>query len=144
MIELSNRLDGVGTYYFANKLAQIREMNANGDRVINLGIGSPDLPPPAEVKEKLISVLSDTDVNQYQSYRSLPELRQAFAKWYQSHFKTRLDSEKELLPLIGSKEGIMHISMTFLSEGDEVLEPNPGYPAYASCCKLAGGKVREI
>ncbi|MEM9052475.1 MAG: aminotransferase class I/II-fold pyridoxal phosphate-dependent enzyme [Bacteroidota bacterium] len=143
MTDLSKRLDGVGTYYFANKLAQIRGMNAEGERVINLGIGSPDMPPPAEVREKLISVLSDPDVNQYQSYRSLPELRQAFAKWYQTHFNTSLDPEKELLPLIGSKEGIMHISMTFLSEGDEVLVPNPGYPAYAACCKLAGGKVRE-
>ena len=142
MIELSNRLDGVGTYYFANKLAQIREMNSNGDSVINLGIGSPDLPPPTQVKEKLIGVLSDLDVNQYQSYRSLPELREAFAKWYQSHFNTSLDPKTELLPLIGSKEGIMHISMTFISEGDEVLVPNPGYPAYAACCKLAGGKIR--
>jgi len=143
MIELAKRLEGVGTYYFAKKLAQIGEMNSQGEQVINLGIGSPDLPPPKGVKERLMEVLTEPDVDQYQSYRSIPQLRKAFANWYKTHFNVHLNSETELLPLIGSKEGIMHISMTFLSQGDEVLVPNPGYPAYAACAQLAGAEVKD-
>jgi aspartate/methionine/tyrosine aminotransferase len=141
MIETAERMDGVGTYYFAEKLAQIRQMNADGLDVINLGIGSPDLPPPQAVLDRLTEVLSQPDISQYQAYRSLPALREAFATWYAAHFGVKsLNTETEILPLIGSKEGIMHISMAFLNRGDQVLVPDPGYPAYSAATKLAGGQ----
>ncbi len=140
MIETAKRLEGIGTYYFADKLAQIRRMNEAGDRVINLGIGSPDMLPPAAVIERLKEAVHEPEANMYQSYRSLPALRGAFANWYQEHFGVKLNPESELLPLIGSKEGIMHIAMTFLGEGDQALVPDPGYPAYASATKLAGAE----
>jgi aspartate/methionine/tyrosine aminotransferase len=141
MIESSNRLEGIGTYYFADKLAQIRKMNASGENVINLGIGSPDLPAPKVAMDRLKEVLAHPDVSTYQAYRSRPELRKAFANWYETHFEFKLDPEHEVLPLMGSKEGIMHISMSFLSSGDKVLVPDPGYPAYATAAKLAGAEV---
>lgn len=135
----SNRLSGIGEYYFSKKLREIDLLNANGENVLNLGIGSPDLPPPAIVKESLVNGFEETNYHQYQSYKGIPDLRNAFAKWYTLHFNVDLDPDRELLPLIGSKEGIMHISMSLLHEGDEVLIPNPGYPSYASATKLAGG-----
>lgn len=141
MIEFAPRLQGVTTYYFAEKLAQIREMEREGVPVINLGIGSPDRLPPPEVIEKLRSVAHDAGVNMYQSYRSLPTLRAAFTDWYAKHFKVTLDPETELLPLMGSKEGIMHIAMSFLGEGDQALVPDPGYPAYAAATELAGAEA---
>lgn len=140
MIETAKRLEGIGTYYFADKLAQIRRMNEAGDQVINLGIGSPDMLPPAAVIERLKEAVHEPDASMYQSYRSLPSLRGAFAKWYEDHFGVRLNPETQLLPLIGSKEGIMHIAMTFLGPGDQALVPDPGYPAYASATKLAGAE----
>ncbi len=141
MIETAKRLEGVGTYYFAHKLAQIRQMNEEGPEVINLGIGSPDLSPPPEAIDRLKEVMGEEGVHKYQSYRSLPELRLAFSNWYSLHFDFKPDPETELLPLMGSKEGIMHISMAFLNEGDQVLVPDPGYPAYAAAAKLAGAEV---
>jgi LL-diaminopimelate aminotransferase len=141
MIETAKRLEGIGTYYFADKLAQIRQMNEAGDQVINLGIGSPDMLPPTEVIDRLKAVVHEPGVNMYQSYRSSPTLRGAFAKWYQNHFRVQLNPETEVLPLIGSKEGIMHIAMTFLGPGDQALIPDPGYPAYASATKLAGAEA---
>jgi len=140
MIKTAKRLEGIGTYYFADKLAQIRRMNEAGDRVINLGIGSPDMLPPAAVIERLKEAVHEPEANMYQSYRSLPSLRGAFAKWYQDYFDVSLNPATELLPLIGSKEGIMHIAMTFLGPGDQALVPDPGYPAYASATKLAGAE----
>lgn len=140
MIEEASRLGVAETYYFAKKLAEIREMNSASDtKVLNLGIGSPDLPPPASVTNVLAESASRPDAHGYQSYKGIPELNEAFASWYKNHFDVSLAPEKEILPLIGSKEGVMHISMSFLNEGDQVLIPNPGYPAYAMCARLAGG-----
>jgi LL-diaminopimelate aminotransferase len=142
MIQTANRLNQAETYYFAKKLAEIRLMNAKGLDIINLGIGSPDLLPPAEVTEALLAALNDKDAHQYQAYKGIPELTLAFATWYKNHFNVEIDSSTEVLPLIGSKEGVMHISMTFLNEGDEVLVPNPGYPSYSMNAKIAGATVR--
>ncbi|MEM1325482.1 MAG: aminotransferase class I/II-fold pyridoxal phosphate-dependent enzyme [Bacteroidota bacterium] len=138
MIQIASRLGEVKEYYFSTKLKQIRQMNEAGKDVLNLGIGSPDLPPAPEVIAELQEQSSRDDVHAYQSYNGLPELRVAFAKWYARHFQVALDAETEVLPLIGSKEGIMHISMTYLEAGDEVLIPNPGYPAYQAVTKLTG------
>lgn len=140
MIETADRLDQVATYYFSKKLEEIGKLNAEGKDIINLGIGSPDLQPPKEVVGALIDGLQTDKAHQYQSYGGLMELKTGFAQFYQTHFGASLDPEKEILPLIGSKEGVMHIAMTFLNPGDEVLVPNPGYPAYKMTTLLAGGK----
>lgn len=133
----SNRLSGIGEYYFSKKLREIDELNAQGKNVLNLGIGSPDMKPPASVKEALLESFNESNYHQYQSYKGIPDLRSAFAKWYQAHFNVELKSETEVLPLIGSKEGIIHISMSLLNKGDQVLVPNPGYPAYHAATSLA-------
>ncbi len=140
-IQVAHRISAVETYFFAKKLAEIREMNASGMDIINLGIGSPDLPPPPEVIATLQESSSQSDAHGYQSYYGHPLLKQAFKKWYQKYFDIRLDAEQNILPLIGSKEGIMHISMAFLQAGDQVLIPNPGYPAYAATAKIAGAEI---
>ncbi len=142
-IKNSNRLGEVKEYYFSTKLREIAEMNAQGNDIINLGIGSPDLAPHASVIEALNQHAILPQNHAYQSYKGLPELRQAFSRWYHRFFHATLDADKEILPLMGSKEGIMHISMSFLNEGDEVLVPNPGYPAYAAVTRLAGGTIRN-
>jgi len=139
-IKVSKRIGLVEEYYFSRKLKQIADMNAAGLQVINLGIGSPDLPPPASVIHVLNKFAQEDDVHSYQSYRGISELRRAWADWYFEHFEVSVDPENEILPLIGSKEGIMHISMTYLDEGDQVLLPNPGYPTYRSATLLAGGE----
>lgn len=140
IISASNRLNDVSTYYFARKLAEIDIMNKDGgDQVINLGIGSPDLLPPQAVLDALNKGLLQSDAHKYQSYKGIPSLRNAFSHWYKTHFDVDIDAGTEVLPLIGSKEGVMHISMAFLNEGDQVLVPNPGYPSYGMCTKLAGG-----
>lgn len=141
-IEPALRTTLVNEYYFAGKLRQIAEMRQRGIDVINLGIGSPDMPPAPEVIEKLYVNALDPSHHGYQSYNGLPVLRHALADWYSRWFGVTLDPEKEILPLMGSKEGIMHITMAFINEGDEVLVPDPGYPAYAATAKLCGGKVR--
>lgn len=138
---LSKRLEGIGEYYFSKKLREIEELKAKGHKVLNLGIGSPDLRPPKVVEQALIEALKEDQSHQYQSYKGIPELRAAFADWYSTYFKVSLDPEKEILPLIGSKEGVMHISMALLNPGDQVLVPNPGYPTYGAASKLAGGEV---
>lgn len=139
MIKEATRLNVAETYYFARKLAEIRQMNAvNEVQVINLGIGSPDLPPHDNVINALQGAASKPDAHAYQSYKGIPELSKAFADWYKRYFAVSLDPEQEILPLIGSKEGVMHITMSFLNAGDHVLVPNPGYPAYAMTAKLAG------
>ena len=143
IIATASRLGEVKEYYFSTKLKEIARMNAVGKQVINLGIGSPDMLPPKEVLETLARESQQSGVHGYQSYVGIPELRTAFAEWYATHFNVQLDATTEVLPLIGSKEGIMHISMTFLEMGDEVLIPNPGYPAYRAVANLTGASIRE-
>jgi len=132
----ANRLASVQEYYFSTKLQEVGEMRAKGCDIINMGIGSPDLPPPFEAIEALTNCMSDANSNGYQSYRGLPELREAMAQFYAHHFGVDLNPMTEILPLMGSKEGIMHISMAFLNPGDQVLIPNPGYPTYESVSRL--------
>jgi aspartate/methionine/tyrosine aminotransferase len=143
LIKASTRTGLVNEYYFSAKLAEIARMRQEGADIINLGIGSPDMPPAQEVTAELVRSASVNGNHGYQGYRGIPALRNAFAEWYLNYFHTGLDAETEILPLIGSKEGIMHISMAFLDPGDEVLVPDPGYPAYAAAASLAGGVVRK-
>lgn len=142
-IQTASRLGQVEEYYFSRKLREIAEMRAEGKNVLNLGIGSPDLPPAPEVIDILHRSSSQSGNHGYQSYTGIPELRQAFADWYRKWFEVELDPNSEILPLIGSKEGIMHISMTYLEAGDEVLVPNPGYPTYSSVAQLTGASIRH-
>lgn len=142
IIKPSNRIAEVKEYYFATKLAEIAEMNRQGKQIINLGIGSPDLAPPAEVIKELHRASVESDANKYQTYRGISELREAFANHYKEFLGVDLNSNAEILPLLGSKEGIMHISMSFLNPGDEVLVPNPAYPSYSICAELAGADVK--
>lgn len=135
----SKRLEGIGEYYFSQKLREIDELNRQGKNIINLGIGSPDQPPHPEVIRVLQEESAKPNVHGYQSYKGSPVLRKAAAAWYRQWYGVELDADTEILPLIGSKEGIMHICMTYLNEGDGVLVPNPGYPTYRSAVKLAGG-----
>lgn len=139
MIAVADRLKEVQEYYFSKKLREIEEMNRQGARVINLGIGSPDLPPHPDVVKVLHEESAKPNTHAYQSYKGAPTLRQAMAEWYTRWYGVMLDPETELLPLIGSKEGITHICMTYLNEGDVALVPDPGYPAYASAVRVAGG-----
>jgi aspartate/methionine/tyrosine aminotransferase len=143
LITAASRTGLVTEYYFSAKLAQIERMRQEGAEIINLGIGSPDMAPATEVSAELTRSASVSGNHGYQGYRGIPTLRQAFAEWYGKYFAVTLDPASEILPLIGSKEGIMHISMAFLDPGDEVLVPDPGYPAYAAAASLAGGVVRK-
>jgi len=138
--QTSKRLEGIGEYYFSQKLREIDELNKQGKNIINLGIGSPDLPPHPEVIKTLQEESAKPNVHAYQSYKGSAVLRNAIAEWYKRWYNVELNADTEILPLIGSKEGIMHICMTYLDKGDEVLVPNPGYPTYRSAVKLAGGK----
>ena len=140
MVTVSKRLEGIGEYYFSQKLAEIAEINKQGETVINLGIGSPDMPPHPEVIKVLQEEVIKPNVHGYQSYKGAEALRNAVASWYNKWYGVDLNPATEILPLIGSKEGIMHICMTYLNEGDIALIPNPGYPTYRSAVKLAGGK----
>jgi LL-diaminopimelate aminotransferase len=139
-MKTSKRLEGIGEYYFSQKLREIDELNRQGKNVINLGIGSPDLPPHPDVIRVLQEESARPNVHAYQSYKGSPILRKAIAEWYRRWYSVELDPDTEILPLIGSKEGIMHICMTYLDEGDGALVPNPGYPTYRSAVKLAGGE----
>ena len=143
MIQTSSRLEGIGEYYFSRKLREIEEMNKKGLQVINLGIGSPDLPPHPDVIRVLQEESAKANVHAYQSYKGSPVLRKAVAGWYKTWYGVTLDPDTQILPLIGSKEGIMHICMTYLDKGDIALVPNPGYPTYRSAVQLAGGTVVE-
>lgn len=138
MIKAAKRLDTVQEYYFSKKLREVRGLAATGKPIINMGIGSPDLQPPSKVLAAISSSLDDATAHKYQSYQGLPELREAIATFYHNKFAVVANPEDEVLPLMGSKEGIMHISMAFLNEGDKVLIPNPGYPTYTSVTKLLG------
>ncbi len=142
-MKTSNRLNGIGEYYFSQKLRDIEALNKAGKSVINLGIGSPDLPPHSSVITTLQEVASKPDTHTYQSYKGAAVLRNAIGNWYQKWYGVSLDPQTEILPLMGSKEGILHICMTYLNEGDEVLVPNPGYPTYTSAVKLSGGSCIE-
>jgi LL-diaminopimelate aminotransferase len=143
MIKTARRLEGIGEYYFSQKLREIDELNKAGKNIINLGIGSPDLPPHPDVIKTLQEESAKPNVHAYQSYKGSPILRKAMSEWYKTWYKVDLNPDAEILPLIGSKEGIMHICMTYLGEGDEVLVPNPGYPTYSSAVKLSGAKPVE-
>lgn len=140
-IKQASRLDSVKEYYFSKKLKEIAELRTAGMDIINLGIGNPDLPPSDASRKKLEEAMWENNKHGYQSYRGAPELRNGIAKWYQKYYEVELNPDNEILPLIGSKEGIMHIAMSFLEEGDEALVPNPGYPAYRTASMLAGAKV---
>jgi aspartate/methionine/tyrosine aminotransferase len=137
-MDVAKRLHTVEEYYFSRKLREVNLLKANGKPIINLGIGSPDLQPPQKVIDAITKSLKDVNAHQYQSYQGLPELREAISGFYRDRFLVHVSPMTEVLPLIGSKEGIMHISMAFLNEGDEVLIPNPGYLTYASVTKLLG------
>lgn len=132
----AQRLASVKEYYFSTKLREVAALAQAGKPIINMGIGSPDLAPHPSVVEALSKGLSHPRAHMYQSYQGLPELRQAIADFYQRFYQVELDSTEEILPLMGSKEGIMHISMAFLDKGDQVLIPNPGYPTYSSVTRL--------
>lgn len=139
-MKVAKRLDGIGEYYFSQKLREIDGLNKQGKSIINLGIGSPDLPPHPDVINVLREESKRADVHAYQSYKGAAVLRNAISEWYQRWYQVTLHPDTEVLPLMGSKEGIMHICMTYLNKGDEVLLPDPGYPTYTSAVKLAGGK----
>ncbi|MBC5840993.1 aminotransferase class I/II-fold pyridoxal phosphate-dependent enzyme [Flavobacterium sp. F-380] len=138
MITTAKRLHIVEEYYFSSKLREVRQLASEGKPIINMGIGSPDLSPPQNVIDAIVGAMRDDNAHQYQSYQGLPELRQGVADFYLNNYGVAVNPLTEILPLMGSKEGIMHISMAFLNEGDEVLIPNPGYPTYTSVTNLVG------
>ncbi|MGY6648817.1 pyridoxal phosphate-dependent aminotransferase [Wenyingzhuangia sp. IMCC45574] len=140
MVATADRLSEVKEYYFSKKLREVASLKAQGNPIISLGIGSPDLNPAEEVKTSLIEAMEEPMAHAYKGYQGIPELRHAMANFYKSNYNVDLDPNAEVLPLMGSKEGIMHVSMAFLNPGDEVLIPNPGYPTYASVTKLVGAK----
>ena len=137
-MQVAKRLNGIGEYYFSQKLREIDELNKAGKQVINLGIGSPDLPPHPDVIYALHEEALKPNQHAYQNYKGSPLLRNAISKWYKKWYAVELDADTEILPLIGSKEGIMHICMTYFEEGVGVLVPNPGYPTYAAAIKISG------
>lgn len=138
-IQVADRLSGVGEYYFSKKLREIDQMRAAGKDIISLGVGGPDQPPHPKVIARLAAEAAKPNTHAYQPYKGTAILRNAFARWYGRFYGVTLDPESEILPLIGSKEGIMHVCMTYLNPGDKVLIPNPGYPTYRSAATIAGG-----
>ncbi len=142
MIQPANRLQETTEYYFSRKLKEVRGLIAQGHPVINMGIGSPDMPAPPAAVSAMLKGLHDSVAHQYQSYTGIPALRKAMAQFYSNHYQVNVNPDTEILPLMGSKEGIMHISMAFLNPGDEVLFPNPGYPSYAAVTKLVEAEAR--
>jgi hypothetical protein len=143
IVKPADRTANVQEYYFSQKLAQIERMRRDGSDVINLGIGSPDQPPSESTVSALIAEAKKSTSHGYQSYSGIPSLRKAFSDWYKKYFYVNLNPDNEILLLMGSKEGIMHISMAFVNPGDEVLVPDPGYPTYSSVTNLVGGIVRK-
>ena len=139
-MDLALRLQGINEYYFSQKLREIDGLNRAGKDIINLGIGSPDMPPHPEVIKILQEESAKPGNHAYQGYKGSATLRQAIATWYSRYYAVELNPETQILPLIGSKEGIMHICMTYLNIGDQALIPNPGYPTYSSAVRLAGGE----
>lgn len=140
-IKPSDRVENIKEYYFSTKLKEVAAMKAAGIDVISLGIGGPDKPPHRDVIETMCESLKDPDNHGYQPHVGLPELRNAFAAWYKKWYNVDLDPKTEIQPLIGSKEGVTHISLAFLNPGDGVLVPNPGYPTYSSISKLVGAEI---
>ena len=136
MMKAANRLDTVQEYYFSKKLREVRALSTEGKPIINMGIGSPDLLPPAKVIEAIQQAVVIEGAHKYQSYQGLPEFREAVSDFYKNKYNVEVSSDHEILPLMGSKEGILHISMAFLNKGDKVLIPNPGYPTYTSVTNL--------
>jgi LL-diaminopimelate aminotransferase len=139
-MQTADRLNGIGEYYFSQKLREIESLRRAGKDIISLGIGSPDLPPHETVVKVLAETSARPDTHAYQSYKGSPVLRNAIADFYRLWYQVPLDAEKEILPLIGSKEGLMHLCMAYLNPGDKVLVPDPGYPTYRSAVQLAGGQ----
>ena len=137
----ADRLSSVSEYYFSKKLKEIAQMNAEGKNIISLGIGSPDMPPSEATVKTLCETAVLPDVHGYQPYTGIPELRKAFAGWYKKWYDVDLNPNTEIQPLIGSKEGILHVTLAFVNPGDAVLVPNPGYPTYTSLSKLLGAEV---
>ena len=138
-MQVADRLSGVGEYYFSKKLREIDQMRAAGKDIISLGVGGPDQPPHPKVIARLAAEAAKPNTHAYQPYKGTAILRNAFARWYGRFYGVTLDPESEILPLIGSKEGIMHVCMTYINPGDKVLIPNPGYPTYRSAATIAGG-----
>lgn len=140
-IKPANRLNSVSEYYFSKKLREVAELNAQGKNIISLGIGSPDLPPSHNTINALITEAQKPDVHSYQSYVGIPELRGAFARWYSQWYGVELNPQNEIQPLIGSKEGILHITLAFVNPGESVLVPNPGYPTYTSASRICEANI---
>ena len=141
MIKPSNRLNRISEYYFSTKLREVRELIDQGKDVINLGIGSPDLKPPKLSIKNLIYALDEKNAHKYQSYNGIKTFREEISGFYKSYFDVNLNPENEILPLMGSKEGIFHVSMSFLDKNDKVLVPNPGYPTYSAIANLLGNDI---
>ena len=141
MIQKADRLSNVKEYYFSKKLREVAALRKEGKEIINMAIGSPDLPPPDTVIKTLNDTANTKGAHQYQSYQGIPELREAIANFYLKHYRVSLNPYQEILPLMGSKEGIMHISMAYLNKGDSVLIPDPGYPSYASVSNLMQANI---
>ena len=140
MIKAAQRLNDIKEYYFSTKLREISELNRRGKNIINMGIGNPDLSPPENVSNALEKATKDSGSHKYQPYKGINQLRMSISDFYRKNYNVSLDYENNILPLIGSKEGIMHISLAFLNKGDKVLIPNPGYPSYKSISKLVGAE----
>ena len=140
MIKPAQRLRDIKEYYFSTKLREISDLNRRGKNIINMGIGNPDLSPPEKVRNALEKATNENGSHKYQPYKGINQLRMSISDFYKKNYNVSLDSDKNILPLIGSKEGIMHISLAFLNKGDKVLIPNPGYPSYQSITKLVGAE----
>lgn len=140
-IQPAERLSLVQEYYFSRKLKEVAALNAKGENIISLAIGSPDMPPSEHTVDKLCEVAHNADAHGYQPTMGTPELRSAMAEFYRHWYGVEVDAATEVLPLIGSKEGILHTTLAFVNPGDEVLVPNPGYPTYTSLSKLLGAKI---
>ena len=138
MIKPAERLNDIKEYYFSTKLREINELNKQGKNIINMGIGNPDMPPPEDVNKALKIAIKGDNSHKYQPYKGISELRGSISDFYKKKYNIVLDPDENILPLIGSKEGIMHISLAFLNKGDKVLIPNPGYPSYKSITELVG------
>lgn len=141
MIQPANRLDTVQEYYFSRKLKEVAKMNAAGQNVISLAIGSPDMPPSEQTVSKLCEVARDPSAHGYQPTMGTPELRRAMASFYRKWYGVELNPDSEIQPLIGSKEGILHVTLAFVNPGEQVLVPNPGYPTYTSLSRILGAEV---